>query len=64
MADDLEAKERRWKWREVNFAGMFAGLLIIAMMMAVLLGMFLLAPTIKMTEPTPVPGQATPQASE
>jgi hypothetical protein len=64
MADDLEPEERREKWRAANLAGMLVGLLVIAITIAVVLGMFILAPTIKMTEPTPVPGQATPEASE
>ena len=35
-----------------------------ALMIAAVLGMFLLAPSIQMTVPTPGPGQETPQALE
>ena len=60
MVDDPETEERRWKWREANFAGMFAGLVIIALMMAALLGVLLLVtPT---SVPTPDPGQGTTKA--
>ena len=64
MADDPETKERRWKWREASFAGMFIGLVFMALMIAAVLGMFLLAPSIQMTVPKPGPGQETPQALE
>ena len=52
----------RAKWREGNIAGMFAGLLLIVLMIAAVLGSLIFVTATKMTVPTPVPGQETPEA--
>jgi hypothetical protein len=57
MTDDPAEEERRWKQREGNFAGMVAGLLFMVLMASAVLFMFLLAPSIQMTVPTPKPNQ-------
>ena len=64
MADNLEAEERRWQRREGNFAGIIAGLLFMVLMIAAVLAMFLLAPSIQMTAPTPGPGEEQFQTAE
>ena len=64
MTDDPAENERRWKRREGNFAGIFAGLLFMVLMIAAVLAMFLLVPSIQMTAPTPVPGQEQFQTAE
>ena len=62
MADDPETSERRWKWREVNIAAMFGGVLFMALMIAAFLGVLLLVtPT---SVPTLDPGQETTKALE